>query len=282
MMYQKPKDISYTQMCIYIDDHIYTNDYDEHLVFEYLYHITIMLAKKYKYFNKMDDYDAFGIYAATHLFMRLIDPRQFEENSGKISIPIIKSILNYTKAVMYPMKVDYQQKFYAQNIEKESLPETQYNFNYLISKEVSNLEFADFEMTLLSISSTCRHFLKTIPYPQNSKEWHNIYLSVMLTFLSQITLRNDHLKRIEHLRSTERLRDYHFDIFYRECKSDIILYHLPESMRNYIDVLTRQLNNILAKDLCNILDTKVHTDYLLLNNMKEEFLKESMNQDVDP
>lgn len=281
MMYQKPKDISYTDMCIYIDTHIYTGEYDENLVFEYLYHITVMLAKKYKYFNRMDDYDAFGLYAATHLFTRLLDPRQFEENSGKISIPIIKSILNYTKAVMYPMKVDYQQEFFAQNIEKESLPETDYNFNYLISKEISNLDFADFEMTLLGISNTCKHFLKSIPYKYNSVEWNNIYLSVMLTFLSQITLRNEHIERIKHLEGTGRLREYHFDIFYRECKQDIILYHLPESMRNYIDVLTRQLNNIIAKDLCSILDTKVHSDHLMVDSMKDQFLKESMNQDVD-
>ena len=73
MMYTKPRDVSYTEMCIYIDEHIYSESYDENLIFEYLYHITLMLAKKNNYFNKLSDYDNFAIYGATHLFMRLID-----------------------------------------------------------------------------------------------------------------------------------------------------------------------------------------------------------------
>ena len=179
------------------------------------------------------------------------------------------------------MKVDYQQEFFAQNVEKEVLPETEYNFNSILSKEISNLDISDFGLTLLNISDTCRKFLQTIPYKVDSVEWENIYLSVMLTFLSSITLRNEHIERIQHLSETLRLRDYHFDIFYREAKKDIILYHLPESMRNYIDVLCRQLNNIIAKDLCDILDTKVHTDHMLVNSFKQEFMKESMKVDVD-
>lgn len=281
MMYQKPKNVSYTDMCIYIDTHIYSESYDENLIFEYLYHITLMLAKKYNYFKKLSDYDNFAIYAATHLFMRLIDERQFVKNSGKISIDPIKSILNYAKTLMYPMKVDYQQEFFAQNIEKESLPETEYNFNTILSKEISNLDISDFGLTLLNISATCKKFLETIPYNKNSVEWQNIYLSVMLTFLSSITLRNEHKERIQHLSETLRLKDYHYDIFFREARKDVILYHLPKTMYNYIDVLCRQLNNILAKDLCDILDTKVHADYMMVGNFKQEFMKESMKSDVD-
>lgn len=281
MMYQKPKDISYTDMCIYIDTHIYTKDYDEHLIFEYLYHLVIMLARKHKYFSSSEDYDNFGIYGATQLFTRLLDPRQFEENSGKTVINPIKSILNYIKAVIYPLKVDYQQEFFSQTLSHESLPESQYNFNYLLSKEFNNLAFVEFEMTLHNIAATCKHFLKTLPYRENTVEWHNIYVSVMLTFLSHITLRNDHLKRLKHLEDTERLRDYHYNIFYRECKEDIILYHLPASMKNYIDVLARQLNNLVAKDLAEIMNTKFYNDHLLIVNAQHQFLKESLNQDVN-
>ena len=280
MMYQKPKDVSYTDMCIYIDTHIYEK-YDEHLVFEYLYHLTGMFAKKHGYFKHSDDYDSFAIFAATQLFMRLIDERQFPSDSGEIKLPRIKSILNYIKKVIYPLKVDFQQEHFSQVVEEDQLPETEYNFNAIISKQISNLEISEFGLTLQDISKTCNRFLSTIPYPKNSVDWHNIYISVMLTFLSSITLRNNHIERLDHLAETGRLENYHYDIFYREAKEDIILYHLPEHMRNYIDVLCRQLNHILARDLCDILNTKVHTDYMLVEQYRNDFIKESIKADVN-
>lgn len=279
-MYKKPKDVSYTDMCIYIDTHIYEK-YDEHLVFEYLYHLTSMFAKKHGYFKHSEDYDNFAIFAATQLFMRLIDERQFVSDSGEIKLPRIKSILNYMKKVIYPLKVDFQQEHFSQVVEEVELPETEYNFNSILSKQISNLDISEFGLTLQEISKTCNRFLSTIPYPKNSVEWHNIYISVMLTFLSSITLRNTHIERLQHLESTGRLENYHYDIFYREVKEDIILYHLPDHMRNYIDVLCRQLNHILAKDLCDILNTKVHTDYMLVEQYRKDFIKESMKADVD-
>lgn len=279
-MYQKPKDVSYTDMCIYIDTHVY-DEFDEHLVFEYLYHLAGMFAKKGKYFIHSQDYDSFAIFAATQLYMRLIDPRQFPSDSGEIKLPRIKSILNYIKTVIYPLKVDFQQEHFSQLIEEEVLPETEYNFNAILSKQISNLDITEFGLTLQDIAKTCEKFLSTIPYDKKSVDWHNIYTSVMLTFLSSITLRNSHIERIEHLASTMRLEDYHYDIFYREARQDIILYHLPEHMKNYIDVLCRQLNHILAKDLCDILNTKVHTDYMLVEHYRTDFIKESMKVDVD-
>ena len=40
MTFKKPADITYTQMCIYIDDNIYNGTYDENTVFTYLYLLT--------------------------------------------------------------------------------------------------------------------------------------------------------------------------------------------------------------------------------------------------
>lgn len=51
MSYRKPGDVSYTDMAIYIDNHIYTGHYDETLVFKYIYFLVFMLARKAQYFK---------------------------------------------------------------------------------------------------------------------------------------------------------------------------------------------------------------------------------------
>lgn len=268
MMYKKPQDISYTDMCIYIDNNIY-GEYDENLVFEYLYHLVKMFAIKNKYFHSADDYDKFAIYGASNLFIRLITTN---------GLPRIKSILNYLKSVIYPLKVDFQKYEYSQIVsESKYEAESNYNFNSILSQTICSLDISDFGITLMEVGDTCRKFLSTIPYDKNSSIWMNIYISVMLTFLNSVTVRNKSKRRIEHLENTGRIKDYHIDSFYseeRECPP--ILFHLPQHMSNYIDVLSKQLRNIIAKDLSDILQTKVQSDYELVDYSVNEFIEESL------
>ena len=39
MLFYKPKNLKYTTMAIYIDEHVYTDDCNDNLIFEYLYHL---------------------------------------------------------------------------------------------------------------------------------------------------------------------------------------------------------------------------------------------------
>ena len=270
MMYKKPT-ISYTSMCIYIDTHIY-EEYDEQLVFEYLYHIMKMLATKYGYFTNSREYEDFAIYAASSLFMRL---------TTKKDLPRIKSILNYAKSVVYPLKVDFQKSEYSQSISEDKYKEElNYNFNTIISRTLTSLDLSDFGLTMMDVGKTCKKFLRTIPYDKDSSEWMNIYLSVMLTFLNSVTLRNKSKDRLGHLDKTHYIKDYHMDNFYElEREDEVILFHLPNHMSNYISVLSRQLRSIIARDLSDILHTKIHSDYELVNSAINEFMEESTMSD---
>ena len=61
-----------------------------------------------------------------------------------------------------------------------------------------------------------------------------------------------------------------------------ILFHLPDHMSNYVLVLARQLRQIVAKDLCYILQTKVTNDFELVGLMQEEvtnMVEEFENED---
>lgn len=283
MMYKKPKDISYTDMCIYIDNNIY-GEYDESLVFEYLYHIMRMLAIQGRLFSKEEDYEKFSLYAASRLLMRLINPKQFKVNEdGQPVMDKIKSILNYAKSVLNPMRVDYQQEEYSQIVSQEALyGELNYNFDNLISKTISSLHISDFEITMQNVGKTCECFLSSLPYDRNSSEWLNIYTSVMLTFLNSVTIRNKGKDKLNRYEEVGYLKEGHIeDAYAKEKHSSPILFHLPPHMGNYISVLSRQLQSIIGKDLCEILHTKVHSDYQLVEYYVDEFIEESLKRNED-
>lgn len=106
MTYKKPADVTYTDMCIYVDENVYRDDLTEieqEQIYIYIYHICYMLACKGKYFKTFEDYDNFALYTAAKLYARLIDARQFEDPP---KLNKIKSILNYAKNTLYGMKVD--------------------------------------------------------------------------------------------------------------------------------------------------------------------------------
>ena len=99
MLYEKPKNLKYTDMAIFIDENIYKENLNEstiNLIFEYLYHLAYMLSKKKKFFNNAEDYENFSLYFSTSTYLRLTNKKQFfklEDNSYKM--PKIKSVLNY-------------------------------------------------------------------------------------------------------------------------------------------------------------------------------------------
>ena len=273
MLYKKPKDIKYTDMCIYIDENIYGN-FDEDLVFQYLFFISRMLSKKEKYFYSEEDLDNFGIYAATYYYLRLVNPKQFDEHN----MQKIKSILNYIKSSLYAVKVRFQSMDYAQTISRESFEENNYNLNNLLYDNLNDIYISDFKLVMHNISQTCENFLKHIYYDENSVEWLNIYISVMLTFLNNITLDKRTINYINNLDNHNYLHEYHINNIYDDnWNSEPILFHIPSNMSNYIKTLSKEVRNLVAKDLSEILDTKVSNDYKLIQNVMDTFVKEEIN-----
>lgn len=266
MTFNKPSNLTYTDMCIYIDENVYKESFDETLVYEYLYHIILMLAKKAQIFEKHHYYDDFAVYGASRVYFRLTNKKQYQyKDDGTPKMEKIKSVLNYIKGILYPLKVDFQQSEYCQTISKECYVEDiTYTFNNLIGNCIDEFNFCEFGLTFNDISKTCKKFLQTIPYKSNSSEWLNIYISVMLTFLNNVTLSNNKIKRLEHLTSTGRIQEQHFvDSYNDEKQQRPILFHLDPSMSNYITVLARQLKHIIAKDLTDILQINISTDIRL-------------------
>lgn len=82
-------------------------------------------------FETFDDYDGYAMYSANRLFFAL---RRSYLNEGKIikgkEIKPIKSILNYTKALLYPMKLEYLHEQYNTKTKAELVDSKFNEFTY--------------------------------------------------------------------------------------------------------------------------------------------------------
>lgn len=273
MTYNKPSGITYTEMAIWIDANAYEASCDDAMLYEYLYHLSNMLAHEGNYFNRVHYYDDFSLYCASKLFMRLRNKKQDLPEDNPNKLPQIKSILNYMKKLMYPMKVDFEQENYCQSDEENgTLYVSNFDLGQYLSDEATIFNQMEFSYTLSSVSMIVKSHLQKIPYKKDSPEWLNIYVSCMLTLLNSITLSNFNKARASKLRrNSEQIID---KLYVQLRYEDPILYHLDSSMSNYIKVLVNELRKVISSQLSFELHTATSsedtTKNLIIASLDEE------------
>jgi hypothetical protein len=273
MTYSKPAGVSYTQMAIYIDQNIYSDKKDEEKLYTYLYHLAIMLATQGAYFSCAEEYDQFGLFSATRLYLRYTNQKQFETNDdGSPKMKKIKSCLNYIKRVIYPYKVDFDMEFNIENKNVDVIQLGGFDLGEHMIDQTSLFDSMSYSFTLGEISSIVRAHLKKIPYKTRSAEWMNIYTSCMLTLLNSMTLSNYQLKEFRKLKlpKYETLERLYTQLRYE----DPILFHLDPSMSTYIRVLVAELRHVIAAELSWKGDFHISADEsmknLICNSMELE------------
>lgn len=255
MTYNKPDTISYTDMAIWIDTNAYSDDVDDQTLYEYLYHLSCMLANQNSYFKCARDYDEFSLFSASRLFTRLRNKKQFEKDlTGLYKLPKIKSILNYIKKVIYPYKVDFELEFRLEDKCSTRVDIGSFDLSNTLVEYTSLFSSIEFAVTVGQVSSIVKSYLKKIPIKRNSCEWVNIYLSCLLTLLDEVTLPVKELKIAENLNDSPELLDKMYSI---QRKRDPILIHLPDSMKNYISTLVNELRHVVASELSWKLSTYI-------------------------
>lgn len=281
--FKKPGNVKYTDMCIYIDKHVYTEDADDEKIFEYLYHVINMLAHQGGYFKNAQYYDEFAMSGATRVFLRLRNPKQFLKESGddtQTQLKPIKNVLDYIKSIMYPMKVQFEQENYQQNSaydrgKKEVVYEIQNDFRQSLEESIDALSLVEFNLYLADVAKTARAFMEQIPTAKYSAEWMNIYTSVLLSFLNSITFNNANKQKIMTMKEILKQNPEVLDRLYKKERKDcIILYHLDEKYRAYVTVLYNRLRHLLAKDLSaslkKYIPSEINAKNLLMSSLEEE------------
>lgn len=253
--YTKPHNLKYTDMAIWIDQNAYKEDCDDQQMYEYLYHIMSMLAFTGKYFKTFEEYDEFSLFAATTIFMRYRDDRPTDNKGNEIKP--INSVLNYAKRVAIPLKLQFQQQYApsALSLDAEVGEANNTSVHNMIMDSTDAFNISNFRLYLYSIPNTVRAFLSKIPYKPDTMEWYNIYISCLLTLLNSITLPQatiDELKAAQE--AGEAIRPELIDKLYKDARSSgVTLYHLPNTMQDYIRVLTNEIRHIICTDLSQII-----------------------------
>ena len=233
MLWKKPANMKYTDMCIYIDENVpkIVNPGEhpeiENTVYNYLWLLVKDLAIKKCMFTNFQDYDTYAFYAANRLFFAL---RKNQLNQGKTIkgklIRPIKSCLNYTKALLYPMKIEYQRESFREVIEEEFVSKKFDAFAYkeqLKSKaRDSSSQMYQFKEHLQeAITHNSRildEVLQKSPFNKHTPEYQNLKISILLT--SNQILKNK--KKLD------------------AAPQSIILWHLPKNMSSYAKVLLKE------------------------------------------
>ena len=267
LVFQKPADVTYSEMAQYIDEHIYVGD-DDQLCYEYLILIYFMLAQKYRYFYYQRDYEDFALYGANKLFLRYKGLTARSKD-----LPKIKSSMNYIKRIIYPMKVDYQQESFNKITDSDTASEEELQGirDKMLEKgyasSVTNLK-AEFEHYITTIPQTVKHAIKDIPYKNDKVMMHNIYISCMLTLLSSMTLSNVNKKKLDKkVQRGSQVDDLINTMYTEESNVDPILYHLDKSLGNYISTLTNKIKAELATDLQDVIGMNQPSDDIVMRVM---------------
>lgn len=268
MLFKKPSNLKYTDLCQFIDANVPNivnpgeNPELENTIYNYLWLLVKALAIKKCMFNDFQDYDMYAFYAANRLFFAL---RKNQVNQGKTikgkQIRPIKSCLNYTKALLYPMKIEYQRESFKEIIEEEFVSNKFDAFAYKEQLKSSAREASgvsrQFRNYLYETISNSSHILDKIlqksPFKEGTSEYQSLKISILLN-------------SIQILRTNKKL-----DV----ANQSITLWHLPKSMSNYTKVLLKEFftelkleimdcykeANISDFDLENILDSAPEVNY---------------------
>lgn len=269
MLYVKPKDLKYTTMAIYVDDVVkkgkdnLTRE-EENKVFEYLYHLSFMLAHKHKYFNSSKYYEDFSVYFATSIMYRLLyNPKLYiYDDSGEPLMPHIKSCLNYMKSIIYGRKVAFEQENYSQKFSGASLESEINRSSYLFSKQIrdtiSGFVAVDINLYLKDLGKTIKYILSDSPYKSDRILFKNIYISCLLSVTNSVTLSKKDVDNIKELYSSPEAKQNYINKVYKNNRENcVVLYHLDDSMKDYITVLVRKIYSVVCDDIKSLMNSHI-------------------------
>lgn len=281
--FNKPANLKYTDLAIYIDANAYkiknTGEYPgvESKIYEYLYHLIYALSWKANYFRQFEDYDYFACYGAAEVMMAMRKKlvNEGKEVRGKKVIPV-KSSLNFVKATLFPLKINYQKSTFGEIIDPAIHKNTETlktNLTEAIQQQYRLAPEAVYEETAAEIPGIIRSVIKNTPFRNDKSFCLKLYLSILLTLINDITLPTKIYNRmINRLEKQSRLKNTKLiDNNYTKNVGPCLLWHLDESFQGYVRVLTTKVKTLIAKTFDEIRHSGELSDELLERLMRNSY-----------
>lgn len=268
MKWRKDANMKYTEMCIFIDQHVsQLNDPNcppelANTIYNYLWLLVKALAIKKRMFNSFQDYDGYSFYAANRLYFAL---KRNLENQGKVikgkEIKPIKSCLNYTKALLYPMKIEYLKEEYDAGKTEEEIAKRFDTFRFKQQlKESAWGEQGGKDQFTLWVQDTFQNFSKSVdnvlkraPFAPDTLDYKKLKISIFMNVLANLKAN----KSINAEPVT------------------VLLWKLPKSTSNYIKLFLKELGTDLKQVIMESYSESLIDDVTLetmLANPEGEFI----------
>ena len=255
-LFTRPKGVSYTAMCIWVDENISKPDCDDEKAYKYIWLIANMLACKAKYFgSRWLDYNDFSSYLANDVYFRLKDTKKKK----------IKSVLNYMKSILYFRKCAYCDETYSEVIDVKKSQYDKFNEDLFKDRYKNSLESYNhvmLEMQIEDIMEDLPNIIKSnisSVYKSDKKLYENIYISSLFTMINRITLPNS---KLEFLTSKYRIHSKFDDIQYyvKNRDNNIISWHIPEEIQNIVSVIVSRSYNTIIDNIKEAMDSNKMED----------------------
>ena len=262
-VWKKDPKLKYTDLCIYIDENIpkiaEPGAYPEieNKVYNYLWLLVKALAIKKCMFNHFDDYDGYATHAANRLFfaIRKNYQNQGKKIKGKLIRPI-KSCLNYTKALLYPMKVEYQNENFREIINEEFVSKKFDTFMFKEKLKADALESQGAtEKLKVYLNSSFKNIdvlidkvLKRSLFGKTPDMYKKLKISILLNTLNSLKVK----KKLDSELPT------------------IILWKLPKSMSGYVRVLLKEFYTEIKLEIMDCSRMVQLDDSILENLLRSE------------
>ena len=185
-----------------------------------------------------------------------------KEVRGKKIVPI-KSALNFIKATLFPLKINYQKENFSTVVDPELHPNTPVLHTALteaIQQQYRPAFLDAFNETAKQIPELIREVIYTTPFRNDRLFCKKLYLSITLTLLNDITLpkkvRKKLMNSVQKLSSTSGVK--HLISTYANNLEPAILWHIDNSFQNYVRILTIKVKKLISKKF----NYAIHSDDL--------------------
>lgn len=277
MLFHKPKDKRYVDMCAEFDEEFYSPNRNDTKLFMYMYLVYYMFACEAGMFKSPDDYDQYAQFAAKTVYIRYLK----KEKKGEK----IKSLKNYADSTKNHLRVMYLKETY-QHVVGDGYDDEEAEGigNYLRSVvQPSHTEelIADMEDVLSVMPKVMKRIIKESPYRKDNIVCKRLYLSAMLTFISSITLSRDNIIKFkERAKKLEgdKLDAYYCKLIKKERNKDVVLWKLGPDMEPYVEFIVNKARFLLSGDIDETKSRYVMPDDVvdtLVNNLYREVFNDS-------
>lgn len=293
VMYNKPANLKYTDLAIYIDANAYKirNDGEypqvEATIYEYLYHIIYALACKAAYFKQFADYDAFACYAAGEIYvaMRKKLINEGKDVRGKKILPV-KSSLNFIKATMFPLKINYQKENFGEVIDPGIHANTErlkLNLTEAIQQQYRPSLGEAYEETAAQIPYIIDKIVETTPFRNDALFCKRLRVSITLTLLNDLTIpKKLHKKLLNSIEKQSTIKSSKQLITtYAKNIEPALLWHLDKDLQNYVRVLTTKVKRLITQNFEAAVHTGELSDDLIDHMMRNAYDNYDEKGDID-